>query len=440
MPRRLRTAKKLGTRHDLNYFKRWTRTRRWRFILAIAVPSLAVLWIAFHGSTRGSAAFSSGPMSKAHSVFGKQCDSCHVKMINGVRTVGFKNNATDEACLACHDAPKHNAKETFTPSCSTCHVEHVGAVQLAHVADKSCSQCHASLKVNSGNVAINASITDFHSQHPEFRLAKDGHRDPGTVALNHALHMKPIDGPNGKVQMECFDCHRTKEDSTKPWRFAQAGFAPAPAASPENENPRSHMAPPLFAAACAGCHSMPFDRRTAASVPHVEPAMVRAFVTTQLKELSGKASLSDSELRLIAGTKPAAPSTASFEQQLAQAEQLLWRKTCKQCHSVDLRAGADGLPKITPSNITKRWFQKAMFNHESHAAVDCASCHSKTMASMETSDVLIPGIETCRKCHSGDPAKLGNAESRCFECHQYHDWSQRKGIKGKFKIEQMSSD
>src|SRR4051812_43478369 len=233
MPRRLRTAKKLGTRHDLNYFKRWSRTRRWRLVLSIGVPLVAVIWIAFHGSTKGSAAFSSGPMSAAHSVFGKQCESCHVKMVNGVRTVGFKNNATDEACLACHEAPKHNNKQAFSPSCSSCHVEHVGAARLAHTADKSCTQCHASLKAK-GQLTVKASVTDFTDDHPQFRALQSGGMDFGKVALNHALHMKPIQGPSGKVQLECSDCHRTRAEYGQAWRFAaMRASSQLPAAKPD---------------------------------------------------------------------------------------------------------------------------------------------------------------------------------------------------------------
>ena len=34
--------------------------------------------------------------------------------------------------------------------------------------------------------------------------------DPGTIRVNHAIHMKPIRrGPNGpNVQLECGDCHQ----------------------------------------------------------------------------------------------------------------------------------------------------------------------------------------------------------------------------------------
>ena len=52
----------------------------------------------------------------------------------------------------------------------------------------------------------------------------------------------------------------------------------------------------------------------------------------------------------------------------------------------------------------------------------------------ETSDVLIPGIERCQKCHhEGKNA----AESRCFECHTYHNWDKEKEVKGSFVLSRL---
>ena len=82
------------------------------------------------------------------------------------------------------------------------------------------------------------------------------------------------------------------------------------------------------------------------------------------------------------------------------------------------------------------WFNHAVFDHSAHAAVRCDSCHSLALTSTKTSDVLIPGIESCRSCHSG----TGNAsaESGCFLCHQYHDWQQRKPFKPVYTIPQIT--
>jgi hypothetical protein len=137
----------------------------------------------------------------------------------------------------------------------------------------------------------------------------------------------------------------------------------------------------------------------------------------------------------------------------AEAEDLLWRKTCKQCHTLtpsartshrkielQVMTGSDidklsgvsaGLPDVAPANTTLRWMPHAKFDHGAHEGFTCVSCHAKALTSTEASDILLPGIETCKTCHAPGPE---HAESRCFECHTYHDWSKRKEITPKFTL------
>jgi hypothetical protein len=76
----------------------------------------------------------------------------------------------------------------------------------------------------------------------------------------------------------------------------------------------------------------------------------------------------------------------------------------------------------------------ANFDHSQHGLVDCASCHAAATKSQQSSDVLLPGIATCRTCHnSGTEA----AESRCFECHTYHDPAQRKPAHSSFSLAEL---
>ena len=55
-----------------------------------------------------------------------------------------------------------------------------------------------------------------------------------------------------------------------------------------------------------------------------------------------------------------------------------------------------------------RWFAHGGFNHEKHRVVSCAECHPKAKGSEKTSDVLLPGVESCRNCH-----KPGLASANC---------------------------
>src|SRR5262249_62353310 len=94
-------------------------------------------------------------------------------------------------------------------------------------------------------------------------------------------------------------------------------------------------------------------------------------------------------------------------------------------------ASATALPSIAHTNTTIRWMPHAKFNHDAHRGFTCVSCHEKAQTSTESSDVLLPGIATCRTCHAPG---LDHAESRCFECHTYHDWSKRKEVTPQFTL------
>jgi len=109
----------------------------------------------------------------------------------------------------------------------------------------------------------------------------------------------------------------------------------------------------------------------------------------------------------------------------ADAEELLWRKTCKQCHALNALKGAS-LPHVAEAQLTERWMPHARFDHDAHRGFSCAGCHPGALTSKDTSDVLVPPLSNCKTCHAPGP---DHAESRCFECHTYHDWSKRKEVK-----------
>ncbi|MGH9740776.1 MAG: hypothetical protein ACRD51_00335, partial [Candidatus Acidiferrum sp.] len=200
------------------------------------------------------------------------------------------------------------------------------------------------------------------------------------------------------------------------------------------------MAPVKFATACAGCHSLAFDKRFSEGVPHDKTEAVHAFL---VKKFSEYIATHPSELRearepgrdltekpLQAAVRVYTPS-AWVAARTADAEGLLWRKTCVQCHGLSVAAGADRLPAVEPARTTVRWMPHAKFDHDAHRGFSCVSCHEKALTTTEASDVLLPGIATCKTCHAPGPA---HAESRCFECHTYHDWSKLKEILATFTL------
>jgi hypothetical protein len=296
--------------------------------------------------------------------------------------------------------------------------------------------------------------------------------------------MKPIRrGPNGpNVQLECGNCHRpTAVDadltySDPSYRAAAVnhkntdeflsirtdGLRP-----PKPLSGRELMAPVRFANACAACHLLTFDKRFDEGVPHDKPEIIHAFLLRRFqlyiaahpgdvrvtrdpnRDLTGKPI--PAEVRVLSPAQWVVERTAD-------AEELLWRKTCKQCHTLDspeknpgalipssipkMELGATSaaprkmLPYVELANVTLRWMPHAKFDHDGHRGFSCASCHAKALTSTESSDVLLPGIETCKKCHAPGPE---HAESRCSECHTYHDWSKRKEVTPKFALPALRS-
>jgi hypothetical protein len=462
VPRAKRTTKTIAQRIDLNYFKRPSRWRTWRFALSLALPCLAVVWLAAYGVARNNHAYSSGKMSPAHAVLVQQCSACHVS-----KAGFFRAAAADQACLSCHDGPIHHADQAFTPSCASCHVEHRGRMRLAATADESCTQCHSDLRTTGAPTSYVTHITEFASEgHPEFAPLRAGFRDPGTVKLNHAIHLKAnLVGPNNtRVQLGCDDCHRA-DASDQSWRFgAPPAASPAipsiaanassgamvPVSAPQTAGPpsrswaRAYMQPISYARHCTGCHPLLFDKRFTDSVPHDTPEMIHAFLVKRYTDYiaTHPAELRETKSTIALPARPVPVSPRTYTPQewintrVAEAELLLWSKTCKQCHALSFAPGTPAatmsatpspLPKVAKSNIPARWFPQAMFDHQAHRAWTCTTCHSRATTSQETADILVPGERICEQCHHpGADA----AESRCFECHAYHDWSREKQVKG----------
>ena len=442
MVRRARTAKSLAQRIDLDYFKNLHPFRRWKFLLSLALPVVAVVWVVGTTLADHQKPYSAGPMSPAHTFIGKRCEVCHST------TAGFfRRHVKDDACKSCHDGPMHQARQTFTPTCASCHQEHRGPVQLAAVGDDLCAQCHADLRTRDGHARYETRITNFNRSHPEFAPVRE-RKDPGTVKLDHEVHLKAgLKGPHGPVQMVCADCHRTPAD-VRVWPYAMGALQPAavtppdPLAAPPTS---AYMAPVNYEKHCAACHLLNFDRRINEPAPHKETKVVHELVVKKLTEYIAAHPEDVHKVEIPAQripevkieTRPARDAADWVAMRTSEAEQLLWKKTCKECHTLNYRQGP--LPEVAKAQITVRWLPHSVFSHDPHRMLECASCHAQAPKSKETADVLIPGIATCRNCHTASQRLLpaDAAQGRCFECHQYHDWSKQKPIDGRYTIPKL---
>jgi cytochrome c5 len=448
---RARTTKARAQRIDLNYYKRPIPLRRWRFWLCAILPAVSFVWIGWKLVGRDWRPYSSGQLSSGHALLTEDCATCH----EPAKSV-YREHASEKACFACHDGPAHRANQVAAevPQCGSCHLEHRGRVRLASTPDASCSRCHADLKTTSGPATVVRNITSLQTDHPDMAIFREKRKDPGTIRVNHYVHMKAnLLGPHGAVQLECADCHKQLVAAARGgWKYAGAPAA-APEAAPAApaaampaalkgdlyapDPAHALMSMPRFAESCAACHLLQFDSRLADQVPHDKPEVVHAFV---VKKFEAYIAAHPEELREGGGavrripTQPAPASarvvTASqwVAESTQQAEKLLWGKTCRQCHVLSM-AEAPALPKVEPANYTPRWLPKTRFDHDAHRGFACASCHPKGLTSKDTADILVPQIATCKTCHAPGAAHV---ESRCFECHAYHDWSKRKEIRPTF--------
>lgn len=285
MPR-VRSAKSLAKRIDLQYFTRRDGFRKWLLGFSAGVPLLALIWIVYAGISHSTTIYTKGPLSSAHAVLATNCALCHV------RTSSFRAHTPDQQCLGCHDGPVHNARQTFTPNCSSCHVEHIGRARLAEPSDSGCTQCHANLKTTDGRMQVDAHVSGFDKHHPEFAPLRPGQSDPGTINLNHFVHLQPtIRGPRGAVQMVCADCHRPI-NSPGLWPYSVATVQPASqqpimvsAVDAQQRKRRTveagagaYMTAIKYVNQCAACHVLQFDRIIPEPAPHDKPEIVHAFI------------------------------------------------------------------------------------------------------------------------------------------------------------------
>jgi hypothetical protein len=201
------------------------------------------------------------------------------------------------------------------------------------------------------------------------------------------------------------------------------------------------MAPVDYSKHCASCHPLLFDKRIPEPAPHKDPATVDEFVVRKYTEYIALHPEEVHERAILnqdLPSRPVPPPPANAKEWVAQrveeAERLLWQKSCKECHPVTFPVPGSR-PDIPKAAIAARWMNNSHFDHAAHQLVACAECHAQAPTSQQTSDVLLPGIATCQKCHDGG---RNSAETRCFECHVYHDWSKAKSVRGVSTIKEFA--
>ena len=405
--------------------------RRWAWIAFIAVLSLGLL-IPLAGSIRkdGSEtlrglnlpsdhAWLPGPLHSSHATLNGRCEACHEKPFVQVRS---------EACLTCHSANLHThvrpgttapvAMERLT--CTSCHAEHEEPARLVQTDQRLCATCHGGNAISSAVAGSVLNATDFLLDHPDFAVraqpSQPLERLKGESGLHfaHDVHLDPkgIKAPDGKVVMQCADCHRPEPGGAR-------------------------MLPVRMETHCASCHRLEFDPADPdRTVPHGDPKHV---TDTLVEYYSARylAGYPDPRAAAQPGRRVQLPSIAlsSPERnrllQLARARadevarDVFERRVCVECHDVLRVHAIEGATwQVAEVRRTDAWMPNAHFDHARHGTslTPCSTCHDAEHSKKE-SDVLMPRIDTCRTCHGGErshPGKASLIASTCTMCHSFH--------------------
>jgi hypothetical protein len=385
------------------------------------------------------------------------------------------------SCSSCHT--EHRGRHSSLarspdPTCTKCHADLRAHVQSPppHYANQ---------------------ITRFDRDHPEFKLGPpgdpekrkplgEGATDPGKLKFNHQLHLDPGQKVSWKlsnitdetlrdryrkdqqqregakepppdsdpVKLDCASCHQL--DATN-----------APTAGPGEtltyRSPGDYYLPVNFDRHCKACHPLTFSNQATVKpgklveIPHhLRPEDVRRFLMGTLiageqHAKAGKESektdrplpgenVSLSELRAQAAGKVKETELDLFNENVEKVLQFVQKgkSTCGLCHSFQDEKKKEGDKEvvskvIVPTNVPEVWFPHAKFSHQGHRDLTCDQCHDAKKSTKQT-DVLVPGIDTCKQCHaagkwlSNEP--LVGVRHDCTTCHLYHQGEDPLGGRG----------
>ena len=389
-------------------------------------------------STQFLQSWNPGPLSQGHQPFATDCRACH--------QIPFQH-ARDQECVACHKRIKEHVPakdltgtqgQAFRETrCAECHRDHKGEI-IAPRAQEQCADCHADV----AKVAADAhsdNVTDFRSDHPEFRLSllnadkpkevrrvRQGKQNAGLLVehsnlkFDHKLHMDPegVRDPDGKrdpsgmrdaqgrrTVLKCASCH-------------------------EPEVGGRLMKPVSMEQHCQQCHSLAFEPQvTKRQAPHG----TEAEVATMLREFYARLVLGDVPpdvnpppdlYRLRPGAvisyqdRQVALQAANQKAKVVLHDLFEKRKVCSTCHIVKRTADDIGWD-VAPVRVAQVWMPQAIFTHAKHATETCETCHD-VKGSTESKQIAMPDIKKCRECHVGAKPIAGKVTSDCATCHKFH--------------------
>jgi predicted CXXCH cytochrome family protein len=415
--------------------------RRWSWALflgvlavALVIPAAGVRSPALQASLRSSllpddGSWSPGPVSRVHETVGTRCEACHAQPFRRVQ---------NGACLECHAGNVHEhigvaavtdrrvlaAKRSVAAltevRCASCHQEHEEPATLVRDDPAVCTSCHRDLLAVAPWTRTDPRVTDFAAGHPDFRRPEE---DRSGLKFPHALHLaeEGIRSPDGDTVLGCNDCHVPEPDGAR-------------------------FRPLRMERDCGGCHLLDFDPADPKRVvPHGDAAAVSDFLVDYYSRRYLENFTDPLAARAVARRPAPRPTAADRERLLGVARDragrvlrdLFERRSCAQCHEVARESGTTERWTVAPVKLRSAWLPGARFSHAAHstALTRCSTCH-EAVASKDSTDVLLPGIDTCRDCHAGGDARAtppDHITSTCTLCHGFHDaqnplWRVKAGV------------
>ena len=411
--------------------------------------------------------WSTGKLSNAHASLSNNCGACHQQAFVSV---------TDTSCQACHTpaalpdhaAPArmaigrqpeagvmgaaHSAFNLPPGRCTSCHKEHEGEATVMTVAESFCTDCHAGLTSRLTDTAV-ANVPGW-AKHPDFRATLV----TAPAAENPVFTRSVLAGAQERSGLIYpHDIHQSATNAVanmaRKQRLPVGGDGALPCSYCHTADAGKVRFKPIdMEANCGACHDLAFarDGGTVRTLPHGKPAQVagiiRDFTLSQAisprpdvqrigfdRRLPGRmAEVETAQLRL-SGIGDARARAQAAVATIFTGKGLGGNGICTDCHAVSDNGAADITRRfaIAPVSLNDHYLRQGQFPHGKHRTFDgktgeasCTACHTGVMKSRLSSDVLIPGVGTCRQCH-GAPAKTllstaAKAGDSCDTCHVYH--------------------
>ena len=423
----------------LDALPRW-RPRRWAWLFFIMllsagllIPTVVALKPGLQNMFRNTplpddSLWLSGPLHSMHSTIGKDCQACHAKPFEPVQ---------NETCLECHGDTAVHLPEAHADAgmfdgerCASCHHEHNGEQRMVFDDQRFCADCHGSLQQRMSGAPTVERATDFHADHPDFRLsllqwqatsnswlqsprqAVDASlQESSHLKFDHATHLDPqgIKNDTGDWQvLNCSNCHQMTLDGV-------------------------NMAPISMEQHCSACHVLSFDLQDPQRVvPHGKPDQVLASLREYYAARFVQNTADAGDVR---ASRPGERNSLNELQRegllwvenksRAVAEDLFERRACATCHEVERGSEEPSQWLVKPVRLNEQWFASSEFPHSKHIQSECVDCHAAEQSG-QADDVLMPDIAVCQDCHKGQQADEG-LRSSCISCHSYHQFDLHSG-------------